>query len=131
MIFGARPFGSLPFGGLPFSVSTSTPGTAGGGRIIRGGEAYYPGRKKLKRVEKRIEVVTSKIRNKEAEEQALVARQGIATSAVLRARLSRIEAQIVALELELAQLELMRIQAEEAREMEEVAEVYAITRMLH
>lgn len=99
--------------------------------MLRGGEPYYPGKpKKLEQVEKRIRAVTASLRSKEAAEQSLLAREALATSEALRARLARIEEQIVALELELGHLELMKKVAEE-NEMQEIAEVYLISRMFH
>jgi hypothetical protein len=87
-----------------------------------GGAAYYP---KLKRdeVAERLKAIEAEIRRKEAEERALMANEKLAIVESLQDKMKRLEAALVALEIEREALRTIRFQQEQV-EMDEALAAY-------
>jgi hypothetical protein len=124
-------FGSFDLDAPPdVGGGTSSDGTSGGvggggGRAFRvglSGAAYYP---KLKRdeVAERLKAVEAEIRRKEAEERALMANEKLAIVESLQDKMKRLEAALVALEIEREALRTIRFQQEQV-EMDEALAAY-------
>ncbi len=127
----AGPFFDGAFFDGGFFAPLIPPGTAGGGRIIHGGPAYYPKLQKQKqRLEAKIRSIQKRIDKKELEAKALQTKLDLEFIEALRRQLVALWNQLADLELELSRLKSMREKAE-AEEIAEVWESYLMSRSLH